>query len=921
MQIRWIRIGAFGPFIDKTLELSPGMTVIVGANESGKSTWHAAIYAAICGMRRGAGRRSEDLEFKRRHQPWDGGAWSVEARLRLADGREIEIAQDLEGRVDCRAVDVGLGRRDVSSEIMFEGSPDASRWLGLDRRTFPATAWVRQAQVLEVLTSADALQEHLQRAAATAGADETAARALLFLEDYQREHVGLDRANSIRPLRLAIDGVAASEGALKAARLAHTTYLAQLERAEGLENEAHAARQRLEMLEAATALRHAGVLQQTAARVRALQTELAGEPLDLATLRAAATRISEAITTWHAAPAPQPLIGPTSAELEREIAASPGVPVGDLAPAATVVAAETQWRSAVRALEAHTASEPPEIAAPPTTLSASELRDLARDLSVDIPVVDAEAERRHTELERRLAATPERRVNIPILVGAAIIAATGVGVGLVTSPIVVVIGVLAAIGLVAVSVRNVIRDPRAAIIADLRRSEQQIGSERLAADNARRTLDTAHARASAAGLPSDPVAVAVLAIDVDHSAAALESRRQWIEARAKHMQALDVTAAVLREALMQRGISSSEDLNAAVTHYREACAERAEVAGRAARKADLVRQLDTRAQAEAAADIAQKRHGDAGRALILAAHNEGLDAADPDGALVVLRGWQETSNERLVKAEGQARARGEVESLLDGRSLEQLEQEAAEAAKHADALALPLPREAVAHEMKEPDLEVRLNVARQAAEAARVAVAQARGELSQLASAPAGVSSAEETLAAARKELDRVQRLARTLTTTQEFLTAAQERVHRDIAPILERTLRDWLPRITDGRYTEASVDPEVLGVTVKDPTGVFRDADLLSQGTLEQIYLLLRMSLVAQLTAPGESSPLIFDDVTVQTDSPRTRAMLDLLHENSAERQVIVFSQEEDVSNWAETSLDPERDSLVRLHAEGPIA
>jgi DNA repair protein SbcC/Rad50 len=919
MQIRWIRIGAFGPFVDKKLDLSPGMTVIAGANESGKSTWHAAIYAGICGMRRGAGRRSEDHEFKRRHQPWDGGAWSVEARLVLADGREIEIAQDLEGRVDCRAVDVGIGRRDVSSEIMFEGSPDASRWLGLDRRTFPATAWVRQAQVLEVLTSANALQEHLQRAAATAGADETAARALLFLEEYQREHVGLDRVHSIRPLRRALDGVAVSERALSDARLGHATYLAQLERAEALENEAGDARQRLEILEAATALRQAGALQQNVGRVRELQTELEGEPLDLATLRAAATRVSEAITTWNSAPAPEPLIGPTSAELEREIAASPSVPVGDLAPAATVVAAETQWRSAVRALEAHTASEPPEIAARPTTLSASELRDLARDLSVEVPVVDADAERRHAEFERGLAATPERRVNIPVLIGAAIIAAAGVGVGLMTTPIVVVIGVLAAVGLVAISVRNVIRDPRAAIIADLRRSELLVGSERLAADAVRRTLNAAHARASAAGLPSDPVALAVLAIDVDHRAAAFESRRQWMEASAKHLQALDAAAAVLREALMQRGIGSAEDLDAAVAQYREACGERAEVAGRAARKADLVRQLDTRAQAEAAADIAQKRHADAGRGLILAAHDEGLDAADADGGLVVLRAWQETSNERLAKAEGQARARGEVESLLDGRSLEQLEGEAAEAAKHADALALPLPRDAVATEVNEPDLEARLTVARESAGAARAAVARARGELSQLVSAPAGVSAAEEALAGAREELDRVQRLARTLTATQEFLATAQDRVHRDIAPILERTLCDWLPRITGGRYTEASVDPEVLGVTVKDPTGAFRDADLLSQGTVEQIYLLLRMSLVAHLTAPGENSPLIFDDVTVQTDSARTTAMLDLLHEISVERQVIVFSQEEDVRRWAETSLNPERDSLVSLEAPAP--
>ena len=203
MRLRCVRIRAFGPFKDRELELAPGMTVIVGENEAGKSTWHAATYAALCGMRRGQGRRREDVEFARLHRPWDGDSWSVKACIELAGGRQIEITHALDGRVDCRAVDTGLGRRDVSSEIMFEGAPDASRWLGLNRQTFQATACVGQAEILDVLQSAGALQEHLQRAAATAGTDETAARALELIDDYQKERVGTERANSVKPLRQA----------------------------------------------------------------------------------------------------------------------------------------------------------------------------------------------------------------------------------------------------------------------------------------------------------------------------------------------------------------------------------------------------------------------------------------------------------------------------------------------------------------------------------------------------------------------------------------------------------------------------------------------------------------------------------------------------------------------------------------------
>ncbi len=193
---------AFGALRDATLELAPGFNVIYGANGAGKSTWHAALYAALCGMRRGPGRRREDRDFAAEWSPRTGSEWLVRARIVLADGRTIELRQDLEHLVDCRATDVDLSL-DVSSEIMNENTPDGARWLGLDRQAFLATACVRQADLLVVLDDASRLQEHLQRAAASAGRDETAAAALQRIEQFQREHVGLDRANSTRPLRRA----------------------------------------------------------------------------------------------------------------------------------------------------------------------------------------------------------------------------------------------------------------------------------------------------------------------------------------------------------------------------------------------------------------------------------------------------------------------------------------------------------------------------------------------------------------------------------------------------------------------------------------------------------------------------------------------------------------------------------------------
>ena len=75
---------------------------------SAESTWalimestlevrSAALYAALCGIRQAKGAPSrEDREFRAQHRPWGGGAWSVKAELKLADGR-LRVISDLEG--------------------------------------------------------------------------------------------------------------------------------------------------------------------------------------------------------------------------------------------------------------------------------------------------------------------------------------------------------------------------------------------------------------------------------------------------------------------------------------------------------------------------------------------------------------------------------------------------------------------------------------------------------------------------------------------------------------------------------------------------------------------------------------------------------------------------------------------------------
>ncbi|MEP6469115.1 MAG: AAA family ATPase, partial [Chloroflexota bacterium] len=379
MHIERIVARAFGPFQGKTLELGPGMTVVAGPNESGKSSWHAALRLAITGVRRGKGPgTAAERQLVERHRPWDQPErWEVEARLALDDGRTIDISQDLAGKVACRAIDVELGR-DVSDEIM-DGTPDASRWLGLDRESFAATVSVNQAQILAVADAADQLQEHMQRAAATRGTDATAAEAIARLEQFRRDAVGADTVAAKGPLRTAKSRVDASAGALAEAQRLHADYLergARLDEAERLSDDA---RLRLAGAEAAYARMIAAEAAGRAARAAELTARYPSAPVSLAARDEQADRVAAALESWASRPSGVALAGRSSAEIQSQIDALPAPPAGDTRPHPTVL--EAQHAGALSAESIRVLGDRPQEPEPVIRgWEPARLRELARRL-------------------------------------------------------------------------------------------------------------------------------------------------------------------------------------------------------------------------------------------------------------------------------------------------------------------------------------------------------------------------------------------------------------------------------------------------------------------------------------------------------------------------------------------------------------
>ena len=72
MIIKELKINHFGKFHQKDITLNPGVNIIYGGNEAGKSTIHHFIHAMLFGVERLRGKGAANDEYTR-YFPWENG--------------------------------------------------------------------------------------------------------------------------------------------------------------------------------------------------------------------------------------------------------------------------------------------------------------------------------------------------------------------------------------------------------------------------------------------------------------------------------------------------------------------------------------------------------------------------------------------------------------------------------------------------------------------------------------------------------------------------------------------------------------------------------------------------------------------------------------------------------------------------------
>jgi uncharacterized protein YhaN len=165
-------------------------------------------------------------------------------------------------------------------------------------------------------------------------------------------------------------------------------------------------------------------------------------------------------------------------------------------------------------------------------------------------------------------------------------------------------------------------------------------------------------------------------------------------------------------------------------------------------------------------------------------------------------------------------------------------------------------------------------------------------------------AAADQSLATKQIELDIVeQQIHKAVDAWREraavslFLERIREEYEQNRQPETLREASEYMSQLTDGKYTRiwTPLAHDILFVDTAE--GQPLPVQVLSRGTREQLFVSLRLALVAAYARRGIHLPMILDDVFVNFDAGRTRTACAVLREFAKQgHQLLVFTCHEHV-------------------------
>lgn len=124
-----------------------------------------------------------------------------------------------------------------------------------------------------------------------------------------------------------------------------------------------------------------------------------------------------------------------------------------------------------------------------------------------------------------------------------------------------------------------------------------------------------------------------------------------------------------------------------------------------------------------------------------------------------------------------------------------------------------------------------------------------------------------------------------------DALKQANATLQSRMSPALNKRAGELFHALTGGRYDQVSLTREFEALAARKDDVTPRNMLYLSKGTVDQLYLAVRLA-VCDLVLDGEDpAPLILDDALVHFDDARLSLALDLLARLGEHRQILLFT------------------------------
>ena len=122
----------------------------------------------------------------------------------------------------------------------------------------------------------------------------------------------------------------------------------------------------------------------------------------------------------------------------------------------------------------------------------------------------------------------------------------------------------------------------------------------------------------------------------------------------------------------------------------------------------------------------------------------------------------------------------------------------------------------------------------------------------------------------------------------KKLLSKAYEKMKNSVSPVFTRKLSDNISKITKGKYCKLYFNDE-QGLVLELENGNYIPAERLSVGTIDQLYLSLRLAMLDEISK--EKVPIILDEAFAYYDNERLKNILIYLITEFSDRQIIIFT------------------------------